>query len=119
MVWTVGLEAYRVEAIHGYYDFEMDKTQPYVISIWVDVAGTIVDPGDISSTVDYGLLQTIIDEEIVNGVPARLMEEMCQRLIDRLQPLSAVRAVRVRIEKPEAPLPHEGGLPVVEMEWNS
>ena len=119
MSWKVGLESYRVNATHGYYDFELEKTQPYVISVWVNVNGAIIEEGDLDATIDYGLLQQIIDEEIVEGKPARLMEEMCRRIIDRLQPFSAISAIKVRIEKPEAPLPHEGGLPIVEMEWNS
>ncbi len=119
MGWKVGLESYRVMATHGYYDHELEQAQPYVISLWVDITGAVPTEGEISATVDYALLQTIIDEEIVDGAPAKLMEEMCHRLIERLQPISQINAVRVRIEKPEAPLPHEGGMPVVEMQWDS
>ena len=118
MGWTVGLESYRVMATHGYYDHELEREQPYVISLWVDITGAVPTEGEISATVDYALLQTIIDEEIIDGPPAKLMEEMCHRLIERLQPISQVTSVRVRIEKPEAPLPHEGGVPVVEMQWD-
>jgi len=122
MIFTVGLESYRVMAVHGYYEHELDQPQPYIISIWVDVAERNSDDsvniaGDLSATVDYALLQKIVDDEIVSGTPARLMEDMCRRMLEHLTVFTQVSGVRIRIEKPEAPLPHDGGLPVVEMNW--
>ena len=34
MATRVGLESYEVQACHGVFDFEREKTQPFVISIW-------------------------------------------------------------------------------------
>jgi dihydroneopterin aldolase len=45
------------------------------------------------------------------------MEEMAQQIIAILSEHSAVKSLSVRIEKPKAPLPHPGGLPVIEVLW--
>jgi dihydroneopterin aldolase len=43
---------------------------------------------------------------------------MAQRVTEMLKEKSNVASIHVRIEKPEAPLPHPGGLAVVELEWS-
>jgi dihydroneopterin aldolase len=45
------------------------------------------------------------------------MEEMASRVIQHLTSNQLVALISVRIEKPNAPLPHPGGLPVIEVEW--
>ena len=42
---------------------------------------------------------------------------MAQQIIDLISQNQSVSEITVRIEKPEAPLPHPGGLAVVELEW--
>lgn len=118
MTWIVALEDYEVVACHGAFDFEQVEAQPFVISVWVNLNSGKDVPCDLTNTVDYGLLQTAIDEEIRDGPPARLMEELCRRLVERLNPNLIITSIRVRIEKPEAPLPHPGGLPLVEYHWS-
>jgi dihydroneopterin aldolase len=49
--------------------------------------------------------------------PIRLMEEMAQQIIDLISQNQSVSEITVRIEKPEAPLPHPGGLPMIEVLW--
>jgi dihydroneopterin aldolase len=45
------------------------------------------------------------------------METMAERMIERLKSNTLIEKISIRIEKPEAPLPHKGGLAVVEAEW--
>jgi dihydroneopterin aldolase len=45
------------------------------------------------------------------------MEEMAQQIIDLISQNQSVSEITVRIEKPEAPLPHPGGLPMIEVLW--
>jgi dihydroneopterin aldolase len=45
------------------------------------------------------------------------METMAEKMIDRLKSNSLIKKISIRIEKPDAPLPHKGGLAVVEAEW--
>jgi dihydroneopterin aldolase len=42
---------------------------------------------------------------------------MAERMIEKLKLNQIIKAISIRIEKPEAPLPHKGGLAVVEAEW--
>ncbi len=113
---TVGLESYRLEAAHGANDWEREKEQTFVVSIWA----TLVDEPrgqDLDATVDYGLLQEWIDEAFLNMPAAHLLEELAARLVDLAAVDSRISSLKVRIEKPEAPLPHPGGLAVVEKLW--
>jgi dihydroneopterin aldolase len=45
------------------------------------------------------------------------MEEMAQKIIDQLAHHAGVANLTIRIEKPNAPLPHPGGLPAIEVVW--
>ena len=113
---TVGLESYRLEATHGANDWEREKEQTFVVSIWA----TLVDEPrgqDLDATVDYGLLQEWIDEAFLNMPAAHLLEELAARLVDMAAVDTRISSLKVRIEKPEAPLPHPGGLAVVEKLW--
>ena len=45
------------------------------------------------------------------------METMAEKMISILKENDVIEKINIRIEKPNAPLPHEGGLAVVEAEW--
>ena len=114
---SVGLNDYLVHGIHGFYDKEHNKPQPFNISIRVDLSNTVTD-GQLGSTVDYAQLQEAIDNVVLHSSPIRLLETMAQRISEQIQHSENVVTVFVRIEKPEAPLPHLGGLPYIEYMWN-
>lgn len=117
MTTKVGLESYEVMACHGAYDFEHIQEQPFVISIWATLCSDVIND-DLNNTLNYADLQACVDIEVVNGTPARLMETLCERIIAQISSNSLVCKIEVRIEKPNAPLPHPGGLAVVEREWS-
>ncbi len=118
MQWRVGLEAYEVKAVHGYYDREHAAPQPFIFTVWATLAGN----GRIEAleeTLNYADIQIAIDEVMHNTPqPIRLMEEMAQAVVDRLAQHTAIASLSVRIEKPNAPLPHPGGLPAIEVLWH-
>ncbi|MGB0174461.1 MAG: dihydroneopterin aldolase [Candidatus Poseidoniaceae archaeon] len=114
---SVGLDDYLVHGIHGFYDEEHTKPQPFNISVRVDLSGCIVD-GQLGTTVDYAQLQEAIDNVVLHSSPIRLLESMAKRISEQIQQSENVDTVFVRIEKPEAPLPHPGGLPYIEYTWN-
>ena len=117
MTTKVGLESYEVMACHGAYDFEHIQEQPFVISIWATLCSDVIND-DLNNTLNYADLQSCVDIEVVNGTPVRLMETLCERMIAQISSNSLVCKIEVRIEKPNAPLPHPGGLAVVEREWS-
>lgn len=114
---SVGLDNYLVHGVHGFYDEEHLNAQPFNISIRVDLSCTVED-GKIGTTVDYAQLQQAVDAVVLNSEPIRLLETMAHRIAEMIQSSENVETVFVRIEKPEAPLPHPGGLPFIEYTWN-
>lgn len=117
MTIRVGLDNYRVNGIHGYFDEEHERLQPFVISVHVDLINDVRDDS-LSSTVDYGFLQKAVDLVVLESKPIRLLEKMAANIVDHIQNNTEVETIFVRIEKPEAPLPHPGGLPFIEYIWN-
>jgi dihydroneopterin aldolase/2-amino-4-hydroxy-6-hydroxymethyldihydropteridine diphosphokinase len=116
MTITVALENYTVMAKHGYYEFEHEQNQPFNFSVWV----TIIDhsiAGKLTNTLNYADIQIAIDAEIIDSKPIGLMETMSERIIKNLSTNEMVSTIKIRIEKPQAPLPHPGGLAVIEMQW--
>ena len=116
MATRVGLESYEVMAKHGVYDFEREKEQPFVISIWATLVEDVTGD-DIELTLNYADLQSAVDTEIVDSEPVNLMETLCYKLVSNISQHEFVAAISIRIEKPDAPFPHPGGLAVVEHEW--
>ena len=118
MQWRVGLQNYEVMAVHGFYDEEHNHPQPFVFTVWATLKSNerierLEDP------LNYADIQLAVDEVMLNAPePIRLMEEMAQHLIDDLAANNSVARVEIRIEKPQAPLPHPGGLPAIEVLWD-
>ena len=118
MQWRVGLKDYEVMAVHGFYDEEHSSPQPFVFTVWATLESN-ERIERLEDTLNYADIQIAIDNVMHHAPePIRLMEEMAQRLIDDLAANSSIAQVEVRIEKPQAPLPHPGGLPAIEVCWN-
>ncbi|MEE2811444.1 MAG: dihydroneopterin aldolase [Candidatus Thermoplasmatota archaeon] len=116
MTTIVGVENYRLKGKHGVFDYEREKAQPFVVSIWVVLKDT-VEEDVLESSVDYGFLQRAVHDVIARGEPLKMMETLCERIIEIVSGHLQVGAVKIRIEKPDAPMPHDGGLPLVEKYW--
>jgi len=116
MVTRIGLETYEVLAKHGVFEYEKEKQQPFIVSIWATLANDVLED-DINQTLNYADLQSAVDKEIVSSQPVNLMETLCNKLVDNLSKNDLVEALSIRIEKPDAPFPHPGGLAIVEHEW--
>ena len=116
-MFKVGLENYTVLGKHGAYDFEHEYQQPFVVSIWVELNHNQFDD-DLSRTINYAELQNVVHEVIVKSPPIRLMETMMTKMFDKIRVNNIVSKISIRIEKPQAKLPNEGGLAIVESEWS-
>ena len=115
-MFKVGLENYTVLGKHGAYDFEHEYEQPFVVSIWVELNHNRFDD-DLSKTINYADLQHLVHEVIVNSPPIRLMETMMTKMFGKISENKLVKKISIRIEKPQAKLPNDGGLAIVEAEW--
>ncbi|MGB0202319.1 MAG: dihydroneopterin aldolase [Candidatus Poseidoniaceae archaeon] len=116
MVTRIGLESYEVLAKHGVFDHEKDREQPFIVSIWATLANDLIED-DINQTLNYADLQAAVDSEVVNSKPVNLMETLCSNLVANLCTNQLISGISIRIEKPDAPFPHPGGLAIVEHEW--
>ena len=116
IMFAISLENYTVMAKHGAYDFEHESNQPFNVTIRVEIDKDEIND-DLSKTVNYADLQKTIDTVLLNSKPIRLMETMAEKMISILKENDVIEKISIRIEKPNAPLPHEGGLAVVEAEW--
>ena len=116
MATRIGLESYEVMAKHGVFDYEKTNEQPFVVSIWATLSNDIIED-NINQTLNYADLQAAVDSEIVNSEAVNLMETLCSKLVSKLSKNTLISAISIRIEKPDAPFPHPGGLAIVEHEW--
>tara|TARA_X000000950_G_scaffold261534_1_gene331903 strand:- start:190 stop:558 length:369 start_codon:yes stop_codon:yes gene_type:complete len=113
VAYTIGLEGYEVHATHGWFDHELERTQPFVVDVTV-VTGS-VGATQLDATVNYADLQAAVDAVLLESEqPYRLLEAMVDAILDQLVATPGVAKATVRIAKPEAPLPHPGGCPWVE-----
>jgi len=115
-MFKVGLENYTVMGKHGAYDFEHEDEQPFVVSIWVELHNS--DFADkLENTINYADLQSLVDKVIIDSPPIRLMETMMAKMIESIKQNPLVSKINIRIEKPNAALPKDGGLAIVESQW--
>ena len=116
MSTIVAVENYKLKGKHGVFDYEREKDQPFIVSIWV----TLKEPtqnDEIETSVDYGFLQRTVHDVVARGDSVYMMETLCEKIIEIVSGHLNVATVRIRIEKPDAPMPHNGGLAVVERTW--
>ena len=116
MSTIIAVENYKLKGKHGVYDYEREKEQNFVVSIWV----VLKEPSsgdDLTTSVDYGFLQRTVHDVVARGESVQMMETLCDQIIEIVSGHLNVAGVKIRIEKPQAPMPHEGGLALVERTW--
>ena len=116
MATVVAVEGYRVEGPHGVYDWEREDSQTFVVSVWATLASD-ASGDELATSIDYGTLQKAVYSVIAEGDSVRMMETLCEKIAALLRAEANLASLRIRIEKPDAPMPHEGGLAVVEVCW--
>ncbi len=116
MSTIVAVENYKLKGKHGVYDHEREKEQVFVVSIWV-VLKEPASEDKLATSVDYAFLQRTVHDVIVRGESVHMMETLSDQIIEIVSGHLNVAGVKIRIEKPQAPMPHDGGLAVVERTW--
>ena len=115
-MFKVGLEDYIVHGKHGAYQSEHTYEQPFKVSIWVELVHNQFND-ELSKTINYADLQNVAHNVIANSPPIKLLETMISKMFEEISQNKLVRKILIRIQKPEAKLPHQGGLAIVEAEW--
>ena len=116
MSTIIAVENYKLKGKHGVFDYEREKNQNFIVSIWV-VLNEPASGDDLATSVDYAFLQRTVHDVIARGESVQMMETLCDQIIEIVSGHLNVAGVKIRIEKPQAPMPHDGGLAVVERTW--
>ena len=99
------LSGLRVRGRHGVLPHETELGQVFVVDL--ELVLDLVPAGrsdDLATTVDYGSLAGRV-AEVVGGRPRKLLEALAEDLAQLVLADQRVRQVRVRVTKPQAPLP--------------
>lgn len=95
-------------AFYGYHGVLPEETrlgQRFLVDIELHVdTRTAGETDDLTHTVDYVAVYADI-KGIVEGAPVRLIETVAERIAERVLGAYVVQAIRVRIRKPDVPIP--------------
>lgn len=99
------LEGMTFYGYHGVRQAEKELGQRFVVDleVWKDLAPA-GHGDDLALTVNYAALYRLV-AGIVTGPPCNLIETVAERIAAAILAQFPVEAVRVRVRKPEAPIP--------------
>jgi dihydroneopterin aldolase len=101
----ISLSGIEVYAHHGVYDREKESGQRFLIDVelFLDLSKA-GGSDDLKDTVDYGALAVRV-QELVAGERWDLIERVAERVAELGLQDGRVEEVRVRVAKPDAPIP--------------
>jgi dihydroneopterin aldolase len=101
----IELRGLTVRGHHGVFDHERREGQDFVVdlTVWLDLEAAAASD-DLAATLDYGALAQRA-AAIVAGERCDLIETVAGRIADDVLSDRRVRAVRVALHKPQAPMP--------------
>jgi dihydroneopterin aldolase len=96
----------RVFAYHGVLDEEREQGQTFVLDVWLDPPPSRADEtDDLGDAVNYAAVTDRV-VELAQGGPYRLLERLAAVIADDLVARFGVAYARVRVAKPDVPIPH-------------
>jgi|SRR5210317_19626 dihydroneopterin aldolase len=96
-----GIEAF---GYHGVFPQEKREGQTFLVDVDIETSfDQAIAHDDVTYTVDYGVVAERV-AEIIQGEPADLIETVCDRIVTMVLSLERVKATRVTIHKPQAPI---------------
>jgi dihydroneopterin aldolase len=102
----ITLRGVRARGFHGVFDSERAEGQEFVVDVDLGVVSIAkaATTDELAHTVDYGAVaQEIVSA--VEGPPMNLIEKLAVLIAERCLVFPHVRAVRVTVHKPQAPIP--------------
>jgi dihydroneopterin aldolase len=102
---AIELTGIRAFGYHGVLEHERADGQEFVVDVRLDVDTAPAAASDqLIDTVDYATLaQAVV--RVIEGEPVDLIETLAQQIADAVLIDPRVQAVRVRVHKPQAPIP--------------
>lgn len=100
----VSLEGMEFHAFHGFYDYEREKGNDFVVDVHVTTDfDQAAQTDDLLGTVNYETIYAIVSEEM--QVPTKLLERLAQRMIERMfSEFALAQVIEVRIAKKNPPI---------------
>jgi dihydroneopterin aldolase len=99
----------RVFAYHGVLDEEREQGQTFVLDVWLECPPSRADEtDDLDDAVNYAAVCDRV-VELAQGGPYRLLERLAALIADDLVARFGVTHARVRVAKPDVPIPHPLG----------
>lgn len=100
----VSLEGMEFHAFHGYYDFEREQGNDFVVDVHVTTDFRLAaETDDLSGTVNYEMIYQIVNEEMQE--PTKLLERLVQRMIDRMfQEFGNAKKIEIQLAKKNPPI---------------
>ena len=96
-----GIEAF---GYHGVFPQEKREGQTFLVDVDIETSfDEAIAHDDVAYTVDYGVVAERV-AEIIQGEPADLIETVCDPIVTMVLSLERVKATRVTIHKPQAPI---------------
>jgi dihydroneopterin aldolase len=102
----ISLTGVRARGFHGVFDEERRDGQEFRVDVVLGVLSVSMAArtDELRHTVDYGgVAQAVVD--VITGPPVNLIETLAVTIADRCLAFDSVRAVKVTVHKPQAPIP--------------
>ena len=101
----IALEGLEIYANHGVYSEEKENGQPFFVSVYMDVDfSAAASQDELSKTVNYADVAVLV-KKIVTENSYDLIETVSEKAAKGIMhSYQAVKKVRVRVSKPEAPI---------------
>lgn len=98
------LRGLRGHGRHGWFDFEREQGQPFVVDLilQLDLAPAALSD-NLADTVDYGALSAQV-VALIEGEPVLLIETLAERIAESCLSDVRVQQVDVVVHKPQAPM---------------
>jgi len=108
----VNLRTYQIEVAglqlfgyHGYYEIEAKQGQLFLLDLWLDVESVDTHSDQLQSYVDYGkMVQEMV--RVFNANRYRTIESLAEAILEVFIGTEGLKKARLRIRKPEPPIPH-------------
>jgi dihydroneopterin aldolase len=101
----ISLTGVRARGFHGVFDEERRDGQEFRVDVVLGVLSMskAARTDELGHTVDYGgVAQAVV--EVIEGRPVNLIETLAVTIADRCLAFDYVRAVKVTVHKPQAPI---------------
>jgi len=100
----VSLEGMEFHAFHGFYDFEREQGNDFVVDVHVTTNfDQAAESDELEGTVNYETIYAIVKEEMQD--PTKLLERLAKRMVDRMfAAFTLATCIEISIAKKNPPI---------------